>query len=221
MVQSRKSTLLKELIAKALYGAEDDEEIGDESQEDNDGAGEEQDTSTFPKEYVEKLRKESAERRIAAKESAKELEDLKAELAKIKQAEMNDLEKATANLETLTVKQQEAEARAAAAEAALVSERVRFAVTVAAAEAGFEDPTDALSMISSEDLAGDDGEVSTKTVKARLKALADKKPYLLKRAGSGSGDGGGRGKPADQSSFEAKKKAYLEQMTATGGRVSA
>lgn len=204
----------------ALFGAEDDgDDSGDEPQE-GDGDGNEGGT-TFDQAYVESLRKESAGRRIKAKESDERATAAEAELAKIKQAEMDDLEKATANLETANETASTATARAEAAEATLLAERVRFAVTIAAAESGFEDPTDALSMISQDDLVDDEGEISGKKVKARLKALSDAKPYLLKAAGGGSGDGGPRGKPVDENSFEAKQEAYLKQMTSTGGRVSA
>ncbi len=205
----------------ALFGAEDDgddEGSDDTSQEDNDGDDE---PKTFDQAYVDSLRKESAGRRVKAKESDARVSTLEAELAKIKQAEMDDLEKATANLETANETATTATARAEAAEAVLLAEQVRFSVTIAATEAGFEDPTDALSMISQDDLVDDEGEISTKKVKARLKALADAKPYLLKAAGSGSGDGGPRGKPVDDTSYEARQAAYLKEMTTTGGRVQA
>jgi len=223
-VQSqRNSTPLKELIARALYGAEGDEDSGDdESQEDIDDSGDGGDDDskvTFDRAYVDKLRKEAAGRRVETKSEKRRADDAESRLAKIQQAEMNDLEKATANIEATTTKLSEAEAAKVTAETKLVEERIRFAVTIAAAEAGFVDPTDALSMISQDELVDDEGEVSAKTVKARLKALSDKKPYLLKAAGSGSGDGGGRGKAPDADTFAGKQAAYLEQMTTTGGRV--
>ncbi len=219
MQSQRNSTPLKELVAQALYGAEGEEDPGDdESQEDTD---DEQVADKYSQEYVDKLRKEAADRRIKGKDSDKRANDAEAELAKIKQAEMNDLEKATANIEAQTAKLSEAESARVSAEGLLVTERIRFAVTIAAAEAGFEDPTDALSMISQDELVNDEGEVLAKTVKARLKALSDKKPYLLKAAGSGSGDGGGRGKAPDKDTYAGKQAAYLEEMTTTGGRVSA
>ena len=205
----------------ALFGAEDDgEDSGDEPQEGDDGDGSEG-GKTFDQTYVDSLRKESASRRIKAKESDERATAAETELAKIKQAEMDDLEKATANLETANETATTATARADTAEANLLAERVRFAVTITAAETGFVDPTDALSMISQDDLVDDEGEISAKKVKARLKALSDTKPYLLKAAGGGSGDGGPRGKPVDENSFEAKQEAYLKTMTTTGGRVSA
>ncbi len=211
---------LRELAPHALYGAEGDDGSTDDEPSQEDVTSDEP-VDKFSKDYVEKLRKEAADRRIAAKTANEELETLKAELAAIKQAEMNDLEKAQSQLESTTEQMAALEARAAAAEANLKSVRISNAVTLAAIEAGFEDPTDALSMISQDDLVDDEGEISTKTVKARLKALADKKPYLLKAHRPGSGDGGFRGKPADESSFEAKQAAYLKEMTTSGGRIPA
>lgn len=212
---------LKLITPMALYGADEDDGSGDESQEDNDdGEAKDKDT-TFSQAYVDTLRAENASRRVKAKESDERATAAEKELAKIKQSEMNDLEKATTNLETANETATSATARAETAEATLLAERIRFAVTIAASGAGFEDPTDALSMISQDDLVDDEGGISDKKVKARLKALADSKPYLLKTAGSGSGDGGGRGKPADETSFDAKQAAYLKDMTTTGGRVSA
>ena len=218
-MQSQYSTELVELVPIALYGAEDDDDSAD------DDASQEDDTKPvvdkFSQEYVDKLRKEAAGYRVSAKESKTLLEEKEAELAKIRQAEMNDLEIATTSLEAESLKVAELEARAVSAEANLKTVTITNAVTLSAIEAGFEDPTDALSMISQDDLIDDEGSISTKTVKARLKALADKKPYLLKTHRPGSGDGGPSGKPADQDTFEAKQAAYLKEMTTTGGRIPA
>jgi hypothetical protein len=107
------------------------------------------------------------------------------------------------------------------ATALLKTERIQNAVTMAAIDAGFEDPTDALSMISQDDLVDDEGNIVAKEVKARLKKLADKKPYLLKSHRPGSGDGGGLGKPGGPETFEDKQAAYLEDMTTSGGRIVA
>ena len=218
-MQSQYSTELVELVPIALYGAEDDDDSAD------DDASQEDDTKPvvdkFSQEYVDKLRKEAAGYRVSAKESKTLLEEKEAELAKIRQAEMNDLEIATTSLEAESLKVAELEARAVSAEANLKTVTITNAVTLSAIEAGFEDPTDALSMISQDDLIDDEGSISTKTVKARLKALADKKPYLLKTHRPGSGDGGPTGEPADQDTFEAKQAAYLKEMTTTGGRIPA
>ena len=220
-MQSRNHTPLKELAAIALYGAEEDDEPVDDTPQEGEQDDEQPDEKTYSQDYVDKLRKEAADRRIKGKDANAEVDTLKAEIAKIKQAEMNDLEKAQTLLEEATARNAELEARTVSSEATLKSVTISNAVTLAAVEAGFEDPTDALSMISQDDLVDDEGNISTKTVKARLKALADKKPYLLKSASPGSGDGGQRGKPADEDSFESKQAAYLEEMTATGGRVPA
>lgn len=191
----------------------DDDDDSDDDLDDGD--------TTFDKAYVEKLRKENADRRIKAKEAADRAEAAEAELAKIREAEMGDLEKAQSAAEAAAKKSAEAEARAVAAEQKLRQNSIETAVALAAANAGFQDPSDALSMISQDELLDEEGAVSDKEVTSRLKALAKAKPYLLKTPGKGSGDGGPKGKPADQTSFEAKQKAYLEEMTTTGGRVPA
>ena len=210
----------------AFYGADDDGDNGSstepqEGASNDDGNDDDDDDEKFDKSYVKKLRDEAASRRVAAKESAEKVKTLEAKLAEIKQAEMDDLEKAQENLKTESVRATEAEARANAAEADLISERVNNAVTLAAVEMRFQDPADALTMISQNDLVNDEGEISTKTVKARLKALTVKKPYLLKTPGKGSGDGGAGITPANETTFKSKSDAYYEEMIKTGGRVSA
>ncbi len=173
----------------------------------------------FSLEYVEKLRKEAASRRVSEKETAEKLATVAAELAEIKKAEMSDLDKVKTELEEATERADLAEKTALQSSSQLKTERIRNAVTMAAFEAGFEDPTDALSMISQDDLVDDEGTVLTKTIKARLKSLGDKKPYLLKKNRPGSGDGGGLGSNDDPKSFDSRKAAHLKQMTDTGGRV--
>lgn len=173
----------------------------------------------FSLEYVEKLRKEAASRRVSEKETAEELVAAKAELAELKKAEMSDLERVKTELEEANERADVAEKTALQSSSQLKTERIRNAVTMAAIEAGFEDPTDALSMISQDDLVDDEGTILTKTVKARLKALADKKAYLLRKNRPGSGDGGGRGEGGDPESYEARKAAHLKTMTDTGGRI--
>ena len=220
-MQSRNPTPLKELIAMALYGAENNDESDDDESQEDEKDDKKQTDDKFSQEYVEKLRKEAAGYRVNAKEANSKVDSLEARLAKIEQADMNDLEKAQTLLEAEATKAAELEAKVVSAELSLRSVTISNAVTLAAAEAGFEDPTDALSMISQDELINDEGELSTKTVKARLKALADKKPYLLKSARPGKGDGGPKGKPADEESYAAKQAAYLKEMTATGGRIPA
>ena len=210
-----------------LYGAEgEDDESGADSQVDDDDGSDDDDDSgdgetTFDKSYVDKLRKESAAKRIAAKTEKERADALEAELAKIKEAEMNDIEKATTAAEKAAKTASVAEARAVAAEAALQQTRIESAVTLAAVQANFQDPTDALSMISQDDLLDEEGEVSAKAVTKALAKLAKAKPYLLGAKKRTSGDGGPKGNPADAEGFEAKQKAYLEQFTTTGGRVPA
>jgi len=213
------------LSVRKLYGADDegDDSAADSQEEDDGDDDSDVDDSpvTFDQAYVDKLRKENADRRIKAKEASEKATALETELAKIKEAEMNDIEKAQAAVEAATKKSADAEARAVDAEGALRETTIQTAVTVAAMEANFQDPSDALSMIPQDGLLDEEGEISDKAVKASLGKLAKAKPYLLKAPGKGSGDGGPTGRPADKQGFEAKQKAYLEEFTTTGGRVPA
>lgn len=216
------------ISVRKLYGAEgEDDDPAADSQADDDSDGDDDDSSddskpdTFDRDYVEKIRQEAAAKRVAAKTEKERADALEAELEAIKQAEMNDLEKATTAAEKAAAKATAAEARADAAEAALKQSTISTAVTLAAVEQNFQDPQDALSMISQDELLDEEGEVSGKAVKSALTKLAKAKPYLLKTRPSGSGDGGPTGPPGDEKSFEAKQKAYLKQMTESGGRIPA
>ena len=211
------------ITTRKLYGADGEDEPVTDSQVEDEGSDDEANdgVTTFNQSYVDKLRKENAARRISAKEATDRATAAEAELAKVREAEMNDLEKATAVAEKAAKDREDAEARAVAAETRLRQTEISTAVTLAAVEANFQDPTDALSMISQDELLDEEGEISAKAVKAALAKLAKAKPYLLGTKKRTTGDGGPIGNPADQESFAAKQKAYLEQMTTTGGRVSA
>ncbi len=229
--------LVGPLAAVALYGADDDEEAAkakaaaeaktsektsqvEAELEGDEGEGEPKvEAKTYDEEYVAKLRKENAERRVGGKEQATALEAAQAELKELKQAEMTEIEKLKSDLEDSTKAATEAETARVAAVADAASFKILTSVTLAAIEAGFQDPEDVLGMISQDELVDDEGKIVTKTIKARLKRLGDKKPYLLKQPGSGSGDGGPQKRPEDQDSDEAQVTAYHKQFI-DQGRVS-
>jgi hypothetical protein len=199
-----------------LFGAEDEgEDVDDTSQvEDTD---EQPTPESFDAGYVERLRKENAERRVKAKEAEERAKQAETELAKLRKSEMDDLERVQVEIEEAKVALAQAQAEAAESRSTLLTERIQSTVQIEAIEMGFQDPSDALSMISQDEIVDEDGNVSTKTVKARLKALADKKPYLLKKAGPGSGDGGASGgAPADPNSYQAKIDKYRQEMIESG-----
>lgn len=211
--------------ATDLFGAADDDDPddeGDPSQEEaasgDDGDGEE-DPVTFSQEDMSKVRDEAAKHRVAKQANAKELEETKARVKELEQKEMDELERAKADLEESLKATSAAEARAIAAEASSASLQISTKVTLAAIKAGFNDPEDVLSMIPQDDLVDDEGEVSAQKIKAKVKSLADKKPYLLKQPGAGSGDGGPTGRPEDEESFDGKVAAHTKVMLESGGRV--
>lgn len=213
---------LTELSPITFFGAADDDAETTDPQEgatDDDDSGDILVEDKFSADYVSDLRKEAASHRVKGKEETARADKAEAELAKIQKAEMTDLEAAKTDLETASTELEEALAGQTSAKAELKTERIVNAVTIAALEANFEDPSDALSMISQDDLIDDEGNIVTKTVTSRLSALAKKKPYLLKSHRPGSGDGGGTGTPEDPTTFQAKRDAYLKEMTSTGGRV--
>jgi hypothetical protein len=214
-----------ELTASHLFGADGEEDPDTDPQEgaEDDADDDDKDLGEdkYSQEYVEGLRKEAAGHRVSGKKTASALAKAEAELAEIKKADMSDLEAAKTDRDSATIRADEAELTATQATALLKTERIQNAVTMAALDAGFEDPTDALSMISQDDLVDDEGTIVAKTVKSRLKTLADKKPYLLKAHRPGSGDGGPTGKTGGPETYEDKQAAYLKDMTASGGRVPA
>jgi hypothetical protein len=219
--------LVGPLAAVELYGADDDEEEESSEEtsqeeagsEDGDGDGENKEPITFSQEDMSKVRNEAAGHRVKNKETTEALEKAEAELKELKQAEMSEIEKLKSDLEDSQKAATESEAGRVAALADAASFKISTAVTLAAIEAGWNDPADALGMISQDEIVDDEGEIVSRTVKARLKSVTDKKPYLLKQPGSGSGDGGPTKRPEDQDSDEAQIEAYHKQFQAQG-RVS-
>lgn len=205
------------VIRGPLSGAEGEDDDADPQVGDNDELNPEP-SKTYDQAYVDSLRAEAAKRRVEAKEAADRAEKSEAELAKIRKAEMSELEAATATVEELRAQREEAVTQAEALRTQLIQERVLNSVTTAAMEMGFNDPTDALSMIDQTELVDDDGNVQSRTVKARLKALSDSKPYLLKPSGAGSGDGrGGRTPPKeDDTTWEGRVAAHKQKMIESG-----
>ena len=220
--------LARHFRAVELFGADDEgegEAEGETSQEEaesddgDEGEGSKAEAKTYDEEYVAKLRKENAERRVGGKETTAALEKAEAELKELKQAEMTEIEKLKSDLEESQKTASESETARVAALADAASFKIHTSVTLAAIEAGFQDPEDAMSMISQDELVDDEGQIVTKTIKARLKSLGDKKPYLLKQPTAGSGDGGPTGRPEDADSNEAQVDAYHKQFI-NQGRVS-
>ena len=204
-----------------LFGSDGEDDSSDDPQVGaNDDADDDSGEETFSAEYVKKLRDENASRRVAGKDSATELAKVQAELAAIQKAEMSDMEKLRTDLDTATSALESATEVSTISAANLKTERIRNAVTMAAIKAEFVDPSDALSMISQDDLVNDEGTIDDKAVERNIKALAKKKPHLLKSANRGSGDGGGGGNAPTPDTHEARVAAHLKTMTTTGGRVA-
>lgn len=217
----RKLHTWKAIHPVELFGSDGEEDDSDDPQVGaKDDVVDESTEETFSADYVSKLRKESASKRIAAKDATDELAKVQAELAAIQKAEMSDIDQMRTELETAQTALESATEASTVTAANLKTERIRNAVTMAAISAGFVDPSDALSMISQDDLVTDEGIIDDKAVEKNLKALAKKKPHLLKSHNRGSGDGAGSGQPVAPDTFEGKQAAYLKDMTTSGGRVA-
>lgn len=139
-------------------------------QADAGGGGKETSTDLFPRVYVEELRRESAGYRTRAQTAEQELKALQEKAEK---------------------EREEVEAKVAAAEQRLSEVTIGNALTMEASRMGFIDPEDAVRLVDTSGVAMKEGKVEG--VQDSLKALAARKPHLLRGRGvtdaaaSGSG----------------------------------
>ncbi|KKM99054.1 hypothetical protein LCGC14_1151710 [marine sediment metagenome] len=176
---------------------------GGKGEEGDKGKGGEGDAGkTYDQAYVEKLRKEAADRRV-------KLNEVEKELAERKKADMTDLEKAQTERE-------EEKTRADIAETALGKSLMESAVTTAASDAKFHNARDAISLLGSDEIAtNEDGSPNEQSVKAAVKRLGEASPHLVKGKDAGSGDGSARGDGAGK--VLDKQKEYKKQFQQQGG----
>lgn len=204
-----------------LYGADGEGEGGEEDPQAGADGGGGSEPQTYSQEYVDKLRKEAAGHRVKGNEKDERIADLEKTVSELKKAEMDDIDR-------LRTENEEKDAEIAALKEVnattasnLRTERIHNAVMQAAAD--WNDPSDALSMVSQDDIIDDEGNVDHKAIKSQLKKVTDKKPYLLKQGGgAGSGDGGAGGSapdPEDENSFEARKARHMKKFQEESGRV--
>jgi len=132
------------------------------------GNGQDGTADTFPRAYVEELRRESAGYRTRAQTAEQQL---------------------TAAQQAAEARLRDAEGRATAAEQRMNELTISNALVAEAARLGFHDPEDAVRLADTSEVKLEGGRVLG--VDETLKALAAKKPHLLK--GRGSGDAGATG----------------------------
>jgi len=147
------------------------------------------------------------------REAAKEAARLKRELAEATQKLDNyktDEEKAidalNAKVETLETEKAEAVKTAEEAKKKLIERTISFTVTAEALKMGFEDPSDAESLLPADSVTYDEETGNVKGAKAALKKLAETKPYLL-------GKGDGVGTPRGSSTSKVGKKDEIAPPT--------
>ena len=162
------------------------------------------DGDTFDRPYVEKLRKEAADTRKRAQAA-------EAKLKERDDADLSDMEKLTARIET-------AETTMSSQSTSLREERVVNAVLRAAHELNFHDPTDARGALILDDIDFNEaGYPDLKQVTDQLKAVAKAKPYLISTTPTGSGDGAPTGEPVTPADkFQADVDAYSKELKAQG-----
>ena len=142
---------------------------------------------TFPREYVETLRKENESRRHNEKELQSKLDAFNKQEEERKKAEMTEVDR-------LKAEAAETKAAAEAAHNELIAERKRNAIISAAAAHKFRDPEDALAYVSLDEIQmTDEGRPHKTSVESAVKKIAESKKYLIE--GVGSADGGFRGNP--------------------------
>lgn len=133
---------------------------------------------------IKKLRQEAANYRTKAKEG----EAAKAELERLRQAEMTEQEKREARIKELEAQNAEA-----------ITKVKQSTVRAMASELGFADPKDAAKLLDS--IPDDEKELED-----ALKGLLKTKPYLAKSAGSGIPDTGKGGNPETSTANASKAK---------------
>lgn len=154
---------------------------------------------TFPREYVEQLRRENADFRTRASTA-------EAKITEAERAKMSDSDR-------LKAEKEESDKKATALEATLRSERLESAIKLALVGRKFRDPDDTYKLIDISAIkVDDDGKPNAQSLKAALDKLATDKPYLLDD-GTGSGDGGSRG------SHQANTQQQFDQANVNRGMV--
>lgn len=157
---------------------------------------------TYTQAEVDKLINESKGYRKRAQDSEKLLKE-------INDAQLSEIDKAKKDAETFAKERDDARAE-------LRRERFQAAVLNAAYKAKFNDPSDAISLISMNDVELDDeGKPKTNSLTSAIERLTKSKPYLITAPSAGDGDGGARGTtPTTDKSAEWKKeyqdRGYVE-----------
>ena len=181
-------TQMKELLPLNLqHFADTATEEGEETQETGEGAGEEQNNApeTFDKDYVEKLRKESAKYRTKAKEletsSKQQQQETMKKVFEALGIDPDPNKEFDKQLSDAQKKAQEAETRA--------NERlIKAEVKALSAELGIVDADVAYQLMARDELKVNDGG-DVEGAKEALESLLESKPFLRKETTPSNGGG--------------------------------
>lgn len=167
---------------------------------------EETEPDTFDREYVERLRGESASYRTKLRETEKRVEALSSKLSEYEDSQKSELERLTdekARLEREIIDRDRAIAETA----------IKADIQVEAASMGLRDPDAAFKLIDISSISYDDGKVAG-TKKALEKLIKDK-PYLIEEETPPPSPGVG-GEPIGSADSKDIDKQFLNWMK--GGR---
>ena len=147
----------------------------------------------FTQADIDRIVKERIDRERAKFADYDKLKAAQAELDQIKAAQMSDEEKRQARVRELEEQAQAAQSESAATLAKANERLIRAAIIAEASVIGFVNATDAYALVDMAAIAIDEaGEVSG--APEAVKALAEKRPYLLrKQAGGAPNTNGGAG----------------------------
>lgn len=153
---------------------------------------------TYTQAEVDRLINESKGYRKRAQDSEKALKE-------INDAQLSELDKTKKDAETFAKERDDARAE-------LRRERFQAAVLSAAYKAKFNDPSDAISLISMNDVELDeDGKPKTNSLTSAIDRLTKSKPYLITPPSAGDGDGGARGTVPNNDKSAEWKKEYQDR----------
>lgn len=167
----------------------------------------EKEPDSFSREYVEKVRSESAGYRTKLRETESQLEALAAKVKEFEKAQMSEAEK-------LKTEAEEYKEKFSSLQTEVTRLKYESTVTAVAAGQNFNDPRDALELIDKSELEYEDGVPTEKSVKKALKALVDSKPYLIRQGSFGSADGGPRSPSTE--TFQDKVRRYADERIKAG-----
>lgn len=192
-------------------GGEEGEEESESEEEESEESEESEDEDDDSKRDTAGLKSALQKERRAAKQAAKDLKAANKRLEELDQKDKSEIEKAK-------TAQAKADEKVTKLATRLRTQAVDVAIKDAARALKFKDEDDAVSLVSRKDISVEqdeddpsDIEIDLKSVKAAVKALADRKKHLIDAEGEGEKSGskfGGKGGDKQKQTEESLKELY-------------